>query len=58
MQEVNDSAIPRGAGIITFEMLYKAMAKMQIEIKNIKERLDKLEKAPEPIKETKKKVKK
>lgn len=49
MADVNDSAIPKGSGIVTFEMLYRAISKIQIQVKDLEQRIIKLEITPKPV---------
>jgi len=52
MSEINDSVSPKG--IITFEMIYRAIDKAQKDIINIQERLLKLENTSAKVDKNKK----
>ena len=53
---IDDSAIPRGAGIITFEMIYRAVEKVRIRIASIEKRMDAFEAAKETVKDKPKEI--
>jgi len=43
MGEINDSAIPKGAGIVTFEMIYRAAQKLGARVDRLEKYIDELE---------------
>ena len=44
MEEIKDSAIPKGAGIVTFEMIYRAAQKLGARVDRLEKYIDDLEK--------------
>jgi len=51
MEEIKDSAIPKGAGIITFEMIYRASQKLGARVDRLEKEIDELKKPKEIEKE-------
>ena len=52
MGEINDSAIPKGAGIVTFEMIYRAAQKLGARVDSLEKEVDELKKmkeTPKPV---------
>lgn len=47
---INDSAIPKGAGIITFEMIFRAVEKVRVRIDKVEKELADLKSAKEQMK--------
>ena len=49
MGEINDSAIPKGAGIVTFEMIYRAAQKLGARVDSLEKEVDELKKKDIPL---------
>ena len=56
MEEIKDSAIPKGAGIITFEMIYRASQKLGTRVDRLEKEIDELKKPKEIEKKIEKEI--